>query len=286
MEAYIKGIGNISPQRTFENSTFLEEIIESAKPYMTCIEPNYKEFMEPIQRRRMGRILKMGVTASRLCLKDAGIKKPDAIIAGTGLGLLQDTEKFLTSMLDNDEKFLNPTSFIQSTHNTVGAHIAVMLKCNKYNYTFVHSNFSFESAILDSLMQLEENPDSNILLGGLDEMTEQHYQITERAGFWEKSKHSLSKGNGDNKIIPGEGAAFFVLSKKQSENNYARFIGVNTFYKPENTNEIYNRINKFLESNNLSVNDIDLVLLGQQDQFGDEIFNGVREKLFQESIQT
>ncbi len=286
MEAYIKGIGNISPQRTFDNSTFLEEIIEPAKPYMTCIEPNYKEFIEPIQLRRMGRILKMGVTASRICLKDSGIELPDAIIAGTGLGLLQDTEKFLTSMLDNDEKFLNPTSFIQSTHNTVGAHIAVMLKCNKYNYTFVHSNISFESAILDSLMQLKENPESNILLGGLDEMTEQHYQITERAGFWKKSLSGISNNYSNEKIIPGEGASFFVLSKKQSKNNYARFTGVNTFYKPGNTDEIINRISKFLESHQLSVNDIDLILLGQQDQFGDEIFNGVREKLFQKSIQT
>jgi len=285
MEAYIRGIGNISPQRTFDNSEFLENFTEPTLPYLKCIEPNYKEFMAPMQLRRMGRILKMGVTASRICLKDAGLEKPDAIITGTGLGLLQDTEKFLTSMLDNNEKFLNPTSFIQSTHNTVGAHIAVMLKCNKYNYTFVHSDISFESAILDSLMQLEENQDSNILLGGLDEMTEQHYEITERAGFWNKSNNKPHNSISD-KIIPGEGAAFFVLSKKTSEKNYAKFRGVNTFHKPENNDEISERIKKFLNGLQISFNDIDLVLFGRHDKFGDEIYKYVADNLFEKSIQT
>ncbi|OQX77535.1 MAG: hypothetical protein B6D61_06995 [Bacteroidetes bacterium 4484_249] len=286
MEAYIRGIGNISPQRTFENSSFLENIREPVLPYMTCIEPNYREFMESMQLRRMGRILKMGVTASRICLEDAGVQQPDAIITGTGLGLLQDTEKFLTTMLDNEEKFLNPTAFIQSTHNTVGAHIAVMLKCNKYNYTYVHNNISFESAMLDSLMQLEENPELNILLGGLDEMTKQYFQITEKAGFWKKSKNELTDGNQNNIIIPGEGASFFVLSKKQKKSNYAKIKGVKTFYKPLDTADIFIKINEFLESSNLSAADVDLVILGQHDRSGDSIFDNVRNNLFQKSTQT
>ena len=52
---------------------------------------------------------------------------PDAIITGTGLGCLEDTEKFLTAMVTNKEEFLTPTSFIQSTHNTVSAQIALLL---------------------------------------------------------------------------------------------------------------------------------------------------------------
>ena len=285
MEAYINGLGNISPQKTFDNSNFLEEVSQPTLPYLTCAEPNYKEFMAPMQLRRMGRILKMGVTASRICLKDAGIEKPDAIITGTGLGLMQDTEKFLTSLIDNNEMYLNPTSFIQSTHNTVGAHIAVMLKCNKYNYTFVHSDISFESALLDSLMQLEENPDSNILLGGLDEMTEQHFQITEKAGFWNYD-NSSEKGNEKIQIIPGEGASFFVLSNKRSEKSYAKFDGVKTFYKPSNTSEIQQKIKHFIEGQGISNNDIDLVIFGQQNNNPDQIYRSVSEGLFANSIQT
>ncbi len=134
----------------------------------------------------MSRTLKMGVAAAGKCLRDAGVEVPDAIIAGTGLGMMQDTEKFLTSILDNDEKFLTPTSFIQSTHNTVGAHIAVMLKCNNYNLTYVNENLSFESALLDSMIRIEENPDEKILLSGIDELTDAYFTITENAGFWKK----------------------------------------------------------------------------------------------------
>lgn len=63
--------------------------------------------------------------ASALAMKDANVESVDAIITGTGLGCIEDSEKFLKSILDNKEEFLTPTSFIQSTHNTVGAQIAL-----------------------------------------------------------------------------------------------------------------------------------------------------------------
>ncbi len=85
--------------------------------------------------RRMSRIIKMGVCAAMKCLQDAEIKNPDAIITGTGMGCIEDTGKFLSSYIENEEKLLNPTPFIQSTHNTVGAAIALMLKCHNYNNT-------------------------------------------------------------------------------------------------------------------------------------------------------
>ncbi len=287
MKAYIRGTGCISPQMTFDNSVFLNNIKPLEAPFARCEEPNYKEFIQPMQLRRMGRILKMGVTAAGICLKEAGVEVPDAIITGTGLGLVQDTEKFLTSILENDEKFLTPTSFIQSTHNTVGAHIAVMLNCNNYNFTYVHSNISFESALLDSLMQLEENPEKNILLGGLDEMTETYFKITHKAGMWCKYIHQSERSGTVNpeNVITGEGAAYFLLTGKESPDNYARFIDTTTFFKPSNTEVIESRIKEFIEKNQLSLKDIDLVILGQQDQEGDFIFRKLRNGIFKETSQ-
>jgi hypothetical protein len=287
MEAFIRGIGCISPQMTYDNSVFLNNIKPLEPPFARCEDPNYKEFIQPMQLRRMGRILKMGVTAAGISLKEAGVEVPDAIITGTGLGLVQDTEKFLTSILENDEKFLTPTSFIQSTHNTVGAHIAVMLKCNHYNFTYVHSSISFESALLDSLMQLEENPEKNILLGGLDEMTETYFRITQKAGMWEKyiSESENSGAIVREQTITGEGAAYFLVTGKQHPANYAKFADTANFFKPITTEAINKQVLDFLQKNHLTMEEIDLVLLGQQDRQGDNIFQVLRNDFFKNTSQ-
>ena len=133
MNVYIRGTGNISPQDTFEQGKFPEEIRTFDTPYLYAVEPDYKSYIKPILLRRMSRMLKMGVVAANYALREANVEKPDAIITATGLGMLEDTEKFLGSMIDNGERLLNPTAFIQSTHNTVGAHIAVMLNCHTAN---------------------------------------------------------------------------------------------------------------------------------------------------------
>jgi 3-oxoacyl-(acyl-carrier-protein) synthase len=280
MEAFINGTGLISPQMTYDNSTFLDEIHEHNTPVMKCLDPNYKEYIKPIQLRRMSRSLRMGVTAAGICLRDAFVEIPDAIITGTGLGMMEETEKFLTAILDNDEKFLTPTSFIQSTHNTVGAHIAVNLRCNKYNHTYVHDIISFESALLDSLMKIVEHPGDSILLGGIDEITEKHYKITANSGFWRKEPVSNLEilNNKAPGAIPGEGAGFFLLSNKRGKNDYAKFTGVQTIYIPENLEE---EIMSFLSGKNLTVNDIDLVLLGLNgDERYDNVYSALQNGIF------
>jgi len=235
--------------------------------------------------RRMSRTLKMGVAAAGKCLRDAEVEVPDAIIMGTGLGMMQDTEKFLNSILDNDEKFLTPTSFIQSTHNTVGAHIAVMLKCNKYNFTYVNENLSFESALLDSLIRIQENSAENILLAGIDELTDAYFTITENAGFWKdeiKDNTVLQHATGPGSIA-GEGAGFFLVNGIEHPDNYARFRGVSTFYKPESIDETSAFIHEFLSSHGLDLNDIHLLITGiNGDEEGDLIYGQQLDSVFKD----
>ena len=176
-EIFITGLGNVSPQKTFDNSSFLEEVMHFSSNQLRCQDPNYKDFVPADMLRRMSRIIKFGVAAGKKCLADAGGGIPDAIITGTGLGCIEDTEKFLTNMIRSKEEFLTPTSFIQSTHNTVSAQIALLLKCHNYNFTYVHRGFSFESALLDSMLRLESGESNNVLLGAMDEMTPNTFQI-------------------------------------------------------------------------------------------------------------
>lgn len=286
MEAYIKGIGIISPQKTFNTSDFLTEVLEHNSNSLRCIEPSYKEFLNPVLARRMSRIIKMSIAASSVCLKDAGIEVPDAIMTGTALGCLEDTEKFLLAIIENDEQFLTPTSFMQSTHNTVSAQIALQLKCMNYNFTYVHKGFSFENALLDGLMTLAEGEAKNVLIGGHDEMTEKYFRVCDRVGYWKKeiaqtNELIQSKTNGS---IAGEGAAFFVLSNEISEKNYAKIRSLKTIYKPESQTEIENNITEILSEKGLTANDIDVVIYGfNGDTRYNEVYDNLKNNYFKNS---
>jgi 3-oxoacyl-[acyl-carrier-protein] synthase II len=160
---------------------------------------------------------------------------------------------------------LPPTAFIQSTHNTVAAQIALMLKCHGYNNTFVHKGISFESALLDGMMLLNEGEADNVLVGGTDEMTDASYTVLTRLGLYKRSLGSnlalfktRSKGT-----IGGEGAAFVLLSDKPSAVNMAELKGIQNFYKPAGISEIERHILNFLEKHRLSIADIDLVITGK-----------------------
>lgn len=263
-QIYINGVGNISPQKTFDNALFLDEVVAVESNRLKCQDPNYKEYISGDMARRMSRIIKMGIAASSICLKDAGSPFPDAIITGTGLGCIEDTEKFLATLILNNEEFLTPTSFIQSTHNTVSAQIALLLKCHNYNFTYVNRGISFESALLDSLIHLRLGQATTVLLGGLDELTDNSFTIMNRLGHW-KRKPVNNLGLFRDKTrgsIAGEGAAFFLLSPEKTEKSYAKVMGIDTFFKPRDTSEIQSRILQFLQKQDLSIEGIDLVILG------------------------
>jgi 3-oxoacyl-[acyl-carrier-protein] synthase II len=286
MEAYIRGIGNISPQPTFDNAAFLEEIREYKTARLQSVDPDYKQYIQPNQLRRMSRLLKMGVTSAGICLHDAGVEKPDAIITGTGLGMMEETEKFLNGILDNGEKLLNPTAFIQSTHNTVGAHIAVMLGCNNYNLTYVHGPVSFENALLDSLMWLAERPSDKVLLGGIEEITKDHFMITDSMGFWKKGElsnlHLLKDKNPGT--IAGEGASFFLLTREENPQNYAKISGLSTLFNPGLKLQATSFIEEFLLDHKLERSDIDLVILGLNGDPENDAIYGPVQSYFGENV--
>ncbi|MBS1668344.1 MAG: beta-ketoacyl synthase chain length factor [Bacteroidetes bacterium] len=283
---FIRATGNISPQNTFGHQLGQSLFQEQKGNRLRCMEPDYKEFIDPKLIRRMSRVIKMGVTAASACLKEAGIEMPDAIITGTAYGCLEDTGLFLSRMVDQKEELLTPTAFIQSTHNTVGAQIALMLHCHQYNNTIVHRGFSFENALLDAILLLEEHPGFFVMVGGVDEITDTSHQILSRFGLYkpEKSLNSLLMGSGTKGTIAGEGASFFLLTDQESEKNWAKLDGMSTYYKPANFDEIKNEIFSFLGQQQIGMDEIDLIILGRNgDEVYDEVYDQLEASIFNKS---
>ncbi|WP_214073196.1 beta-ketoacyl synthase chain length factor [Mucilaginibacter sp. dw_454] len=275
MKAYISSAITISPQKTFKNPLFLDEVEVYTDNRLTCIEPDYSEAIDPRLIRRMSRIIKMSVASALACLKEAAVAIPDAIVTGTAYGCLEDTSVFLSNMIEYSEEPITPTAFVQSTHNTIGAQVALLIKCRQYNNTFVSGGASFENALLDAMMLLAENDNSNVLVGGMDEITDMSHIVLSRMGLYKRKPASnldlfktASKGT-----INGEGAAFFLLANKPSSRDLACVDAVTTFYKPTDITETANYIKTFLTTRAINCSDIDLLITGNNgDTKNDEIY--------------
>jgi 3-oxoacyl-[acyl-carrier-protein] synthase II len=283
MAIYIRSSACVSPQNTFGADGFLDVPVEYNDTRLRAIQPDYSRFIDAKSIRRMSHVIKMGVAAAKECLELGNIEMPGAIITGTALGCLEDTLTFMERMIDMDEQMLPPTAFIQSTHNTVAAQIALMLKCHNYNNTFVHKGISFESALLDAIMLLKEGEANDVLVGGVEEMTDASFKVLSRLGLfkrWPLSNFELFN-TPTNGTIGGEGASFFVLSDKTSNDNLASFDGVETFYGTMPIADIESKINAFLLRNKVALNDIDLIITGRNgDVKNDAVYNQLGNSIF------
>lgn len=276
MSAFINGTGVISAQPSFGEKAFADELHSGEGAINEIIPPDYKAFIEPRMLRRMSKILKMGVSAGMQALADAGLEKPDSICTATALGCTQDTDRFLRSLIEHQEQTLSPTSFIQSTHNTIGGQIALQLGLKEYNMCYTQRGHSFESALLDSLLLLEEGEANNVLLGGVDELTDSVFTLQQRMGKYRSS-------SGEEEISGGEGASFFVLGA-QNQNAYAKLADMQTMYRPSRET-MEDACAEFLHRNGLQPVDIDLYISGQNgDSTGDSWYQFLAGQLLSGAI--
>lgn len=286
MKAYIRSAASISAQNTFGSPGFLTDVQEYQTTRLKAIEPDYRNYIDPKQIRRMSHVVKMGVAAAKESLNAAGLTMPDAIITGTAFGIMEDTVTFLTRIVELQEEMLPPTSFIQSTHNTVAAQIALMLQCHGYNNTFVHKGISFESALLDALMLLNEGEAQNVLVGGIDEMIDASFTVLTRLGLYKR--HPISNlalfGEQSKGTIGGEGAAFFVLGDKPGTGVMAELSGIKTFYIAGTNPDVSSHITAFLAEHSLTVTDLDLLITGKNgDVRNDEPYRQLKNELFHQT---
>jgi hypothetical protein len=157
-------------------------------------------------------------------MAESGVALPDAIITGTGLGCIESTEIFLDKLVREGEEFLNPTHFMQSTHNTIGSLIAIDTKCHSYNSTYAHKGISFECALQDAFLQMQcrdaARQVSTALVGAHDEMTLPYFNLLKKAGYL---------GN-PNQTFAGETAVAMMLSTEKTEKTWCEIEAVEKVY--------------------------------------------------------
>ena len=142
-----------------------DDIRVAAKVEITSEEAlsEIRNYVKPLEARRMGKIMKSSLLSSLKAMEQAGIEKPDAIITATALGW--------------------PTYFMQSTHNTIGSGIAIFTKCHGYNVTYTHGKDSLEWALRDARMLLKSGKAKSVLVGLHDETTPLYRSLMQRIGI-------------------------------------------------------------------------------------------------------
>jgi len=219
IKVYITSIKQISAQQPLVDDWF-EHPVFYTEPYIRALEPDYKQFFTPNEVRRLGKILKRALIVSRQAMLEGGV--PDAIITGTGLGCIENTEIFLNKLVREGEEMLNPTFFMQSTHNTISSLIAIDAKCYAYNNTYSHKGISFECALQDAFLQCRD-VDSSVttaLVGAHDEMTPDYFTLLKKGCYL----------GIPNQTFAGETAVAMMLSTEKTENSLCEIEEVEKFY--------------------------------------------------------
>ncbi len=146
-----------------------------------------RDYVKPLEARRMGKIMKSSLLSSLKALRKAGVEQPDAIITGTALGCLENSEQLLCQMTEEGEVMLKPTYFMQSTHNTIGSNIAIRLGCHGYNITYTQDEASLKWALRDAELLLRGGKCKTVLVGCHDETTPMYRELLHRMGEQEQS---------------------------------------------------------------------------------------------------
>lgn len=230
-------------------------------------------------------MLRIGLTASKICLTDANIDRPTGIITATGYGFLEETEKFLTELLERREKQLTPTYFMQGTYNALAGLVALSMKCTGYNNTFVSKGFAFENALQDAMLQLADDPGGNFLVGAFDEAASVQYKTGMRDKYY-KSEWVQNLDLFESKTIgtlQGEGAAFFNIATYPSPRTWCQLTDLKMVYSPTDAKELSEELKSFLTVNNITPNAVDVWINGvsgdiERDYLLTNIENSVLQK--------
>lgn len=256
---YIHQAYCISPQKTFKDVD-LEIINGPVEKRLLAIEPAY-DGIPPGVLRRMGRAVRMGVGASMPIIKNTA--ELDGIIIGTGKGGMEDCIKFLNQIVQYEEGLLAPGNFVQSTSNAVAAQVGMMSKNKSYNTTHVHRGHAFENALIDAVMQLNEFPGSNYLLGAVDEISDFDYNIETLDGAYKQesiSNKDLYKTDSPGSIA-GEGAAMFLVND-QAKNAITCISAVNMLHSQDPA-QVKKTLQQFISTHIPAGETTDLFLSGE-----------------------
>ncbi|MDR2979448.1 MAG: beta-ketoacyl synthase chain length factor [Bacteroidales bacterium] len=268
-KVYIQSAAHISAQKPLSEEWMDNPVVYEGDS-VKSIDLNYKEYLAPNVARRMGKLLKRALVCARMAMKRAKVEMPDAIITATGLGCIENTEHFLDAMTREGETLLNPTPFMQSTHNTIGSSIALDIKCHGYNSHYSQKHTSFDCALQDAFIQFQNGKIQTALLNAHDESSSVFDSILQHIDCW----------HFENGGFKGETAISMALGNQPTPETLCRMEDMMICYRPTMP-VLQKELQKLLERNGLTIHDLDAVFIGVNGNAeNDNVYYACTETLF------
>ena len=186
--------------------------------------------------RRIDHFARMALLGSYLALEDASQLDIDpkglGVIIASGYGAGATTFAFLDSFITSNDAYSSPTHFSNSVHNAAAAHISIFLGATGPCLSVSQFEMSVPSALICALHWLQEARVERVLFGAVDEYCDvlgycwrRFFGVNWTGTVTEPFLFDRQSA------IPGEGAAFFLLSgKKGSGKDYGRITRALTEY--------------------------------------------------------
>ena len=177
-----------------------------------------ERFVNKRATRRIDHFSRMALLGAYLALEDAGelgssMERVGVVIA-TGYGPTRTTFSFLDSVFDGGDACASPTNFSNSVHNAAAAHVAIQLKACGPSLTVSQLEMSVCSALMTAQIWLAEGRVDKVLFGAVDELCSVLGYCWDR--FFPGGAAMIDPFSLDRQTaIPGEGAAFFLLTRDE-----------------------------------------------------------------------
>jgi 3-oxoacyl-[acyl-carrier-protein] synthase II len=181
-----------------------------------------KDFVPSGKLRRIKKYSRLAALAACLALQDAGRNIPCkcsdmAVIIASGYGASSTTFAFLDDVILEGDSFASPTLFSNSVHSSATSNVTILLEIRGPSLTVTQFEMSTVAALLNAQIWLEEKKVDSVLLGGVDQINKVLLYCYH--SFWGgEIPHEIMPLHYDlQTAIPGEGAAFMVLTKDEGQ---------------------------------------------------------------------
>jgi len=181
-----------------------------------------KDFVPARKLRRINKYSRLAALAACLAIQDAGKNIPCmcsdvGVIVASGYGASSTTFAFLDDIILEGDSFASPTQFSNSVHSSAASNITILLQIKGPGLTVTQFEMSTIAALLNAQVWLQEKKVDTVLLGGVDQINQVLLYCYH--SFWPNEiPNEIMPLNYDlQTAIPGEGAAFMVLTRDEGE---------------------------------------------------------------------
>lgn len=221
--AFRRGLSDAVNACALHEFTRIDGTVAQAPAYIAVpTEPG--DLIEPRKLRRMFRLARMAAVCARQALVQAGLDPSSVgperlgVCFGTGFGALEVTQKFVDSWIDNGQASASPLQFMNSLHGVLASQIALDVNARGVNLTNSQRDICFETALDQAVHLLESGRADVLLFGGGDELTDLllNFGVQTHQFTLDTTRPGLDPWALDTAVVPGDGAAVFVLEREDS----------------------------------------------------------------------